>query len=774
MASIEEIRKIIHPPLQEAVPKAMAFAIGMFDKQQNDADKEVGREMSNLSKRYVSVLQGITGFKDGWIVSPTPYLLSIDNEDAGIAIDIHWEVDLGTGNADITVELNKRKGEEGPGAKWKSKFHVVKSVKPNSSNLSPAKVMTDSAVRRFLKENAIKILSPLIEETDWEELTEAVEIIEVPRSRPTYAARQVVHPQDVKEYGGGQALRAIRMGNNSELISRVRVQGGAYMSGAKFMSTQAMAKTLADAGHDVWLIGREGGRDVYVALRPKGIRSDKGARRASYTAYGEPWDLEIFKHAVGENVSSKHVRNLRKIMESRGRPYGGGLQGKDTEMPGLDERKGTPYEKRRSHETEAGYDKHDRKYFKGGPTKDKPWGQASKGSKERKKAHSRSIRQSKKKEIAARMRGEDAVNFADELRAIIERKGTPYGKQGGSKEADLWNWEKKYVGSKRRSGHAKQAKKMARKGERQAAKKEIQARLKGEDVSRKDLLLLIDIMAEEIDELQEFFFLENDELSIEELDQIIEAIAVGRGGAFEVPSPVPHAKKASLKSRRLMRQHLRKTGMPMNAQHMLAELAQVASSLPAADRKLVNKVLEMTWYGPEDLGGEGMAAYVVAIKKLHKKIFGRVRGTPMYGESVTEAKSKRVFSTSGDITFKVGGRLSRKHIQAMDWYMKRWADGGERAGPSMILQNKRWACTGVKGGGNKFTVTFSTDAPGDGRTLEAIEEAIIGANGFGGMLWDFAVHDVSAPEKLQYELYDGWYEADDDLRPIRYVNAGID
>jgi DNA-binding MarR family transcriptional regulator len=77
----------------------------------------------------------------------------------------------------------------------------------------------------------------------------------------------------------------------------------------------------------------------------------------------------------------------------------------------ISERKGSPYEKRSSRETEASYEKRDRKMFKTSPTKEKPWKQASKGSKAHgKKAHTRSIRRSKKKEIEKRLQGEDVAD----------------------------------------------------------------------------------------------------------------------------------------------------------------------------------------------------------------------------------------------------------------------------------------------------------------------------------------------------------------------------
>lgn len=303
MASAEELRSIIQKPITEAVPQAIQMAIGMFNKQQGEADARVGKEMAKLAKRYVSVLQGITGLKTGWVVSPTAHLLSIDNDDGGITIDIHWEMDIGSGKADITVELNRRTGPEGPGAKWRSKFHLVKGVKPDAMNLSPTKVITDAAVRKFLKEEAGNILTALFE-GEW--IEEAVETAEIPPGRPKFVARKIIHPQDQKEYGGGKAIRAVKMGNNSNVVARLKVKGGNYMGfGVKFHATLAMPKTLADAGYDVWHVGREGGMDTWVALRPKGIKMNKGARRASWSAYGEPWHLETWAKEKGIELGPK-------------------------------------------------------------------------------------------------------------------------------------------------------------------------------------------------------------------------------------------------------------------------------------------------------------------------------------------------------------------------------------------------------------------------------------------------------------------------------------
>lgn len=324
MASAEELRDIIQRPVTEAFggisgKEAAMAALGIFSKDEYQAEKAVGAEIKKLAKKYVSVLQAITGIKKGWDIQATPTSLGIDNEDAGIIIDISWKGNAITKKVDVVVDIARREGPERPGAKWRNKIHIVRDIAPTPANLSPRNIIADRTVKTFLKENAEGILTALFEDEGWE-LCEAVEVIDKPAGQPKYKARMIIHPMDQKEYGGG---------------------GGA-----------------------------------------------KG------------WE-----------------------------------------------------------------------------------------------------RRGKKKEIEAQMR--DESNDIQELRSLIEYKGTPYGKSHGSREADLWgskHGEKKYVGSKRRSGHSKQAKKMARKGERQAAKKEIQARLRGEDADLDDLGRYLEILGEELEE----------------------------------------------------------------------------------------------------------------------------------------------------------------------------------------------------------------------------------------------------------------------------------
>jgi hypothetical protein len=286
MATASELRDIIRPrPVEEGMPQAMAFAMSMFNKQQADADKEVGREMSNLSKKYISALQAITGVKDGWIASPTPHLLSIDNEDAGITIDIHWEVDLGSGKADVTVELNRRSGPEGPGAKWKSKFHIVKGVQPTQANLSPTKIIMDAAVRRFLKEHAEELVALLREDDGWEELAEAA-MNRKKLERSIYKAAGPSNRMVMRDVGGGHMMKSTLKKGAQQYV----------------MLTGDMAKALGKSSY------------TNVALADL---SDADLHR-----------LAVAMRVASEEVEINDVEELRSIIE--GKPSGpvkGGGQG---------------------------------------------------------------------------------------------------------------------------------------------------------------------------------------------------------------------------------------------------------------------------------------------------------------------------------------------------------------------------------------------------------------------------------------------------------------
>lgn len=345
MATAEELRGIIHRPLAE-VSQAMVFAMGMFNKQQADADKEVGREMSNLSKRYVSVLQAITGVKDGWVTSPTPHLLSIDNEDAGITIDIHWETDLGSGKADVTVELNKRSGPEGPGAKWKSKFHIVKGVTPNQMGLSPTSIIADQAVRKFLKEHAEELLAPLVEEGGWTTLTEAA-MDRKKLERAIYKAMPIGNKGSYKTVG-------------SKTVKAPAKSGG--------------QPTIMFTGD----LARKMGRKDYDSATLASLSDDEIQKIASILGVTE--DVEM-------GVEMNEVETLRSIIERKGSPYTKGGTASEVEFAKQDKKQG--------------------------------WYGGSEDLKRRRKEAARSERHSKKREIAAQMRGEEMEGFVDEGHGVV-------------------------------------------------------------------------------------------------------------------------------------------------------------------------------------------------------------------------------------------------------------------------------------------------------------------------------------------------------------------
>jgi len=675
MASAEELRNIIQRPVEEAFAglsgkDAAMAALGIFSADEFKSEKAVGDEMKKLARQYVALLKTLTGEKKGWDVQASATNLGLDNEDAGIVIDINWKGNAITKKIDVVVDIARREGPERPGAKWRNKIHMVRDIVPTKSNLSPKNIIMDPAVRRFLKEQAEAILGALFEDEGWE-LCEAVEVIDKPAGQPKYKARMIIHPMDQKEYGGGQGLKRINLGNNSELIARVRVKGHPF-SGAKFYSSGSMAMTMADAGHDVWLVGREGGKNVYVSIRPKGVKSDRAARRASYSTYGEPWNLEVWAKKHGFKLTPE---SYPKESDDMG----------PGELRSIVERKGTPYGKSHgSKEADLWGSKHGEKKYVGSKHR-------SGHSKQAKKTARKGERQAAKKEIQARMHGE--ANHVADLRSVIE--GKPKGPVKGGGQG--------YWSRKEKKGELK-------KKERRSKAKEIRQQMRGEsDVSLDDLGLVLEALSEELQEAmvdaetapvkpiepvqmrnlktihetaaqlgrfttefakwlagamrakqvdverlgrfgrqvdaahrifkdtyrklalgyrEEYGFDDESDALEEEFDSIEEAMAIGATGAFEVPSPVPFAKKATLAGRRHWRKQLRRHGIPMGAQEMMMELAQIAPSLPPADRKLVNKVMDMTWYGPEDLGNTERNAYVDAIKKLHKRIFGKIRNNP--------------------------------------------------------------------------------------------------------------------------------------------------
>lgn len=665
MASIEELRSIIRRPIEEGMPKAMAMAMGMFDKQQADADKEVGREMSNLSKRYISVLQAITGVKDGWVASPSPHLLSIDNEDAGITIDIHWEVDLGTGNADVTVELNRRKGAEGPGAKWKSKFHIVKNIKPTSMNLSPAKIMTDGAVRRFLKENAEGLLSSLME--DGEGWLDGMSARLAERKGTPYGKQ---HGSKEADMWGG------KHGEKKEVGARDKATGKRKRSGHS-----KQAKKMARKGER-----QSGKKEIQARMRGEELELAEGINKYDVRRALEAWqDAEAIADSYEEDGDPRakqaraEAKRLKKDMEAliakwekqkaKSRAYSRGRAGAmrsvgmvrtrsgKWESTGLAEARMDPYAmkvkramdglakklpktlqasskgrvpwklerrddyyKARDGLSDGVYFTHNGKGVAASPSGD-PYvsvTQWSEGDDEfsvragldfeeggatdfvdETVSADETVKVLSSKVPAAFQRWLKRNNFTfvqseetgtgtvEELRSIIY-EGKPKGPVKGGGQG--------YWSKKEKKGELK-------KKERRSKGKEIRQQMRGED----------------------------DDITMDDLERIAEAMAIGATGAYDVPSPVPFAKKASLAGRRHWRKQLRKYGIPMGAQEMMMELAAIAPSLPPTDRKLVDKVMNMTWYGPEDLGNEERNAYVDAIKKLHKRIFGKVKGQQMRG-----------------------------------------------------------------------------------------------------------------------------------------------
>jgi len=128
------------------------------------------------------------------------------------------------------------------------------------------------------------------------------------------------------------------------------------------------------------------------------------------------------EYALGGDAAPDTVAELEEALNAAER--------EDMLNENLDERKGSPYEKRTGHETEAGYSKSERKgllkAIEKGKTHMKPHQKISKGAKSYKKAHARSVRRSKKKEIEARLRGEEVslpVESVFILSALSEVEG---------------------------------------------------------------------------------------------------------------------------------------------------------------------------------------------------------------------------------------------------------------------------------------------------------------------------------------------------------------
>lgn len=637
MTTASELREIIKRPLGEA-SAAMAMALGMFNKQQSQADAEVGKEMTKLAKRYVGILQAITGIKDGWTVSPTKHLLSIDNEDAGIVVDIHWETDLASGMVDLTVELNRRTGPEGPKAKWRSKFHTVKGVTPSPVNLSPASILGDQAVRRFLKENAEKLLAPLMEDDGWQDvpLEEASGIVidglELPGPLVKKVEAQLNKLSKMKfrpltamdTEGPGKSVRSVSFKH------KTTVQGGSYtlylhklarglarkyklspndvyVSGGGMVAPRTWSWTVAeyskemaenvshgeeslleyerytDRWGNVWDDEGHGPKNPKTGPVPPGEAelNDIGkklglkpmkviANRAAQTVTLEGmtkglkvwaqlyysklfWSVSRNYKPLASGEVDATTPNVKKTISDMKRAMAKAGQVKEEvamdvrglrsiiEQKSIVEAKMDPFtmpesEQAEGESLEEGINKYDvRKaleawqdaeaiadsYEEDGDPKAKEARAEAKSLKktmedliakwEKQKAKSRASSRAR----AGAMRSVGMVRtrsgqwegaaFADELRGLIEYKGSPYGKKA-SKEADMWgskHGEKRQVGAKdkatgksKRSGHSVEAKKAAHKGERQAAKKEIMARMKGENVELAEMGAVMEELAE--------------------------------------------------------------------------------------------------------------------------------------------------------------------------------------------------------------------------------------------------------------------------------------
>lgn len=876
MASAEELRNIIRKPVTEAFggiggKDAAMAALGIFSADEFKAEKAVGAEMKKLAKQYERIVQTITGIKKGWSHYASITMLSLDNEDAGIVIDITWKGNAITKKVDVVVDMARREGPERPGAKWRNKVHIVRDIVPTTANLSPRKIIADPAVRSFLKESAEELLTPLTEDDGWvlmevnkydirrsEEAWKDAEAIadsyeedgdkrakkaradaaKLKKDHDALVAKWEKQKKKSREYSRARAgamrsvgmvrtrsgqwegdmstadeLRAIIEGKPRGPVKGGGQGYGSYVAspgashepspqmidqlGAGAWEDIADAIAIIDEGEvvliDETFEGLAERKADFIDMGPIAMDRDprrmlmltreagKSAGKQMANNFDPVYVLDDVGHLANksmrhefakgaESVLGKRV-DLEKIRSPRtGKPgwrmtFASG--GPDVAMKADARTAQVAFNKLKSalRRTKLPTEKGDMRQadvgefmlmnmaqggskamFKHGDTRNyvvldmksgkldvprtsKPFfrgyfdvfesidesgrgmgpGGMGKGpggdcvcpSCGATKPHTagEACMDMTCPKCGAKMTRED-VNDVTQLRSLIEYKGTPYGKSKGSREADLWgskHGEKKHVGSKRRSGHSKQAKKMAHKGERQAARKEIQARMRDEEEDLYDLgayLELIEAMASDeepvkpvepvqlrnlqtiqqtahqlgrfttefaaylkkamrskevdvarlgrfgrqVDAAHRIFKDTYRKLALgmgeafeleDELDELAEAMAIGTTGAFDVPSPVGFAKKASLGKRRAWRKIWREKGVPMGAQEMMIELATIAPSLPMQDRKLVDKMMNMTWYGPEDLGGRPEGKGLIdAIKKLHKRIFGRVRGNP--------------------------------------------------------------------------------------------------------------------------------------------------
>jgi len=119
-----------------------------------------------------------------------------------------------------------------------------------------------------------------------------------PSKAPTLPHRKIIHPDDLKQYGRRAIFRAIEMNNNAKEIERYKNEGG-FGYAVEFYS-EGFAKTVADAGWDVWYLGNEGGMKKWLAIWPqKPAKVNDKARKASWMAYGEPALLADYKEKHG-------------------------------------------------------------------------------------------------------------------------------------------------------------------------------------------------------------------------------------------------------------------------------------------------------------------------------------------------------------------------------------------------------------------------------------------------------------------------------------------
>jgi hypothetical protein len=195
-------------------------------------------------------------------------------------------------------------------------------------------------------------------------------------------------------------------------------------------------------------------------------------------------------------------------------------------------------------------------------------------------------------------------------------------------------------------------------------------------------------------------------------------------------------------------------------------VANIARAMKKGDKPKVKKLWKML-AGQSDVSG-GL------VNEVDHWLKGWMESVESGGEGSLD-EAKRIWSANGYLEIKPFGKLSSKSVKAIKRYVLRWANGSERAGASMLPRGRRWKATDVVLNGGKLMVAFETDAEPTRRTVNDIENEVIGSDGFGGMLWQFAVHDVASEEAddLQMRLYGGYYQTDDQMNPLRLVGMDI-